>query len=68
MFATLIVALPSKHTGGEVRLTHVGKTKVFETSQNLEFDASYLAWYDYPSKLLEQPVYSPLGLQMSLMR
>ena len=45
MFATLVIALPSKHEGGEVRVTHSGKTKKFETSKFSEFDASYLAWY-----------------------
>jgi hypothetical protein len=46
MFATLVIALPSKHEGGEVRVTHGGKTKTFETSRFSEFDSSYLAWYD----------------------
>jgi hypothetical protein len=46
MFATLVIALPSKHEGGEVRVTHGGKTKTFETSKFSEFDSSYLAWYD----------------------
>jgi hypothetical protein len=46
MFATLVIALPSKHEGGEVRVTHDGKTKTFETSKFSEFDSSYLAWYD----------------------
>jgi hypothetical protein len=45
MFATLVIVLPSKHEGGEVRVTHSGNTKVFETSKFSEFDSSYLAWY-----------------------
>jgi len=44
MFATLVVALPSKHEGGEVRVTHAGKTEILETSKFSEFDFSYLAW------------------------
>ena len=44
MFGTLVIALPSKHEGGEVRVTHAGNTKLFETSQYSEFDSSYLAW------------------------
>lgn len=44
MFATLVIALPSKHEGGEVRVTHAGQTKVFETSLTSDFNASYLAW------------------------
>ncbi|KUJ09541.1 uncharacterized protein LY89DRAFT_787848 [Mollisia scopiformis] len=45
MFATLVIALPSKHEGGEVHVTHAGKTKIFATSTFSEFDASYLAWF-----------------------
>lgn len=44
MFATLVIALPSKHEGGEVRVTHGGQTKTFGTSKSSEFDSSYLAW------------------------
>lgn len=44
MFATLVVALPSKHEGGEVRVSHNGETKVYATSTTSEFDGSYLAW------------------------
>ncbi|KAL5331156.1 hypothetical protein ACEPPN_000685 [Leptodophora sp. 'Broadleaf-Isolate-01'] len=45
MFATLVVALPSKHEGGEVRVSHNGETKVYATSTTSEFDGSYLAWF-----------------------
>ncbi|TVY39810.1 hypothetical protein LSUB1_G005264 [Lachnellula subtilissima] len=45
MFATLVIALPSKHEGGEVRVTHAGKTRVFETAKFSEFGASFLAWF-----------------------
>lgn len=45
MFATLVIVLPSKHEGGEVRVSHSKTTKVFETSKFSEFDFSYLAWY-----------------------
>ncbi|KAE9367525.1 hypothetical protein N431DRAFT_348602 [Stipitochalara longipes BDJ] len=45
MFATLVIALPSKHEGGQVRVNHGGLTKVFETSKFSEFDSSYLAWF-----------------------
>jgi hypothetical protein len=44
MFGTLVIALPSKHEGGDVRVTHAGQTKVFETSKYSAFDSSYLAW------------------------
>jgi hypothetical protein len=45
MFATLVIALPSKHEGGEVRVTHAGKTQVFETSKMSDFGTSYMSWY-----------------------
>lgn len=44
MFGTLVIALPSKHEGGAVEVTHAGQTKLFETSKFSEFEASYLAW------------------------
>lgn len=45
MFGTLVIALPSKHEGGAVRVTHAGQTKLFETSKFSGFEASYLAWF-----------------------
>ncbi|KAG9238196.1 hypothetical protein BJ875DRAFT_437669 [Amylocarpus encephaloides] len=45
MFATLVVALPSKHEGGEVRVSHAGETRVFETSKFSDYNASFLAWF-----------------------
>lgn len=45
VFATLVIALPSKHEGGELQVTHAGKTQVFETSKYSDFGSSYLAWY-----------------------
>ncbi|TVY44089.1 hypothetical protein LOCC1_G004493, partial [Lachnellula occidentalis] len=45
MFATLVIALPSKHEGGEVRVTHAGKTRVFETAKFSDFGSSFLAWF-----------------------
>ncbi|TAQ83888.1 hypothetical protein B7494_g7785 [Chlorociboria aeruginascens] len=42
MFGTMVIALPSKHEGGEV---HGSETKLFETSKYSDFDFSYLAWY-----------------------
>lgn len=54
MFGTMVIALPSKHEGGEVRVTHAGKTEIFETSKFSEYGSSYLAWYDIQNKF---PVY-----------
>lgn len=42
MFGTLVVSLPSAHTGGEVVLKHCGEKKVFKTS---EVTQSYACWY-----------------------
>jgi hypothetical protein len=44
MFGTLVIALPSKHEGGEVRVSHARKTHVFETSKFSDFHSSFLAW------------------------
>lgn len=44
MFATLLIALPSEHEGAQVRVTHVGKMQIYETSKYSDFDTSYLAW------------------------
>lgn len=45
MFGTLVVCLPSKHTGGEVRLSHGGKEKIIETAPTSAFDLTTLAWF-----------------------
>ncbi|KAL8764944.1 MAG: hypothetical protein Q9209_007808 [Squamulea sp. 1 TL-2023] len=45
MFGTLIICLPSKHTGGAVCLRHGSKSERFESSGNSAFGASYLTWY-----------------------
>ncbi|KAL8669092.1 MAG: hypothetical protein Q9168_006301 [Polycauliona sp. 1 TL-2023] len=45
MFGTLIVCLPSEHTGGAVCLRHGSKSKRFDSSGHSAFGASYLTWY-----------------------
>ncbi|OCK74373.1 hypothetical protein K432DRAFT_469906 [Lepidopterella palustris CBS 459.81] len=45
MFGTLVICLPSEHTGGEVHLSHDGKKMVLETGPTSQFDLSTLAWY-----------------------
>lgn len=45
MFGTLVMALPSKYEGGEVHVTHAGKTKVFAASEFSAFEYPYLAWF-----------------------
>lgn len=45
MFGTLVICLPSEHTGGEVSLVHGNKKHVFETGPASAFDLSTLAWY-----------------------
>ncbi|KAF2466925.1 uncharacterized protein BDR25DRAFT_195966, partial [Lindgomyces ingoldianus] len=45
MFGTLVVCLPSEHSGGEVHLAHNKKKRVMETALGSKFDLSTLAWY-----------------------
>jgi hypothetical protein len=42
MFGTLVVSLPSTHTGGEVILKHCGETVIYESSKSR---ASCAGWY-----------------------
>ncbi|PLW11330.1 hypothetical protein PCANC_19359 [Puccinia coronata f. sp. avenae] len=42
MFGTLIICLPSVHTGGEVTVKHHGQTKTLRTSDATQ---SYACWY-----------------------
>ncbi|KAL8943295.1 MAG: hypothetical protein Q9211_001042, partial [Gyalolechia sp. 1 TL-2023] len=48
MFGTLIICLPSRHTGGAVRLRHGAKSEIFDTSTNSAFDASFITWFIEP--------------------
>ncbi|KAI4287667.1 MAG: hypothetical protein L6R35_003073 [Caloplaca aegaea] len=45
MFGTLIICLPSEHTGGAVCLRHRSKSERFDSSGNSAFGASYLTWF-----------------------
>ena len=45
MFGTMVVCLPSEHTGGEVYLTHGGKQRVLQTAATSAYDMSTLTWY-----------------------
>ena len=45
MFATLIVILPSKFTGGEIHVSHGGKSMVFDNAKDSGFETTTLAWY-----------------------
>ncbi|KAH0538910.1 hypothetical protein FGG08_004501 [Glutinoglossum americanum] len=45
MFGTLAICLPSKHEGGNVRISHNGQTKVFDTAKSSEHGYSFMAWY-----------------------
>ncbi|KAF5659957.1 hypothetical protein FHETE_9239 [Fusarium heterosporum] len=42
MFGTLVISLPSKHTGGEVVLKHSGEKVMYESSK---FEVSCAGWY-----------------------
>lgn len=45
MFGTLMICLPSVHTGGEIYLSHGGRQRTVSTSEASEFDYSFAAWY-----------------------
>ncbi|KAK2750644.1 hypothetical protein FQN57_002715 [Myotisia sp. PD_48] len=45
MFGTLVICLPSQHKGGDVHITHGGKTKILRTAESSEFGYTYLCWY-----------------------
>ena len=45
MFGTMIVCLPSEHTGGEVHLTHNQKRQILRTAESSAYNLSTLAWY-----------------------
>ena len=45
MFGTLIICLPSKHTGGAVCLQHGEKSARFNTSETSTFDTAFIAWF-----------------------
>ena len=45
MFATLVVVLPSEFTGGEIHVSHGGKSKVFDNAKDSAFGTTILAWY-----------------------
>ncbi|KAL8707410.1 MAG: hypothetical protein Q9220_007555 [cf. Caloplaca sp. 1 TL-2023] len=45
MFGTLVICLPSEHTGGAVCLHHGSESKSFDSSGRSAFGASYLTWY-----------------------
>lgn len=45
MFATLVVTLPSEFTGGEIHVSHGGKSKVFDNAKDSAFETTVLAWY-----------------------
>jgi hypothetical protein len=45
MFGTLVICLPSEHSGGEVHLVHGGKTTILQAAKHSQYDLSVLAWY-----------------------
>ena len=45
MFATLIICLPSQHTGGAVRLQHGENSARFDTGESSAFDTTFIAWF-----------------------
>ena len=47
MFGTFVICLPSKHTGGAVRLQHKDKEHIWATAEDSEYKVTSLAWYVY---------------------
>lgn len=45
MIGTLVIALPSKHTGGDVETSFKGKTLTLSTAESSDYGYSYVAWY-----------------------
>lgn len=45
MFATLVIALPSEHTGGDVVVQLRDEKQILKTQGVCDFGYSYLAWY-----------------------
>jgi hypothetical protein len=45
MFATMIILLPSRYTGGEIHLTHASETQVIDFSASSLAKTAVLAWY-----------------------
>ncbi|MCJ1432049.1 hypothetical protein MMC27_001405 [Xylographa pallens] len=45
MLGTLVIALPSPHTGGAVEVVFGNERRLLETAPNSEFAFSWLAWY-----------------------
>ncbi|KAJ3511864.1 hypothetical protein NLJ89_g3859 [Agrocybe chaxingu] len=45
MFATVIILLPSKYTGGQVVVSHASKTKTVDFAPDSLYSSALLAWY-----------------------
>jgi hypothetical protein len=45
MFATIVIVLPSRFTGGAAHLSHGSLSTVYDCSVNSEFQTTVLAWY-----------------------
>jgi hypothetical protein len=45
MFGTLVICLPSEHTGGAVCLQHGKDSLDLSTAETSAYDSYYLAWY-----------------------
>ncbi|QDV20623.1 hypothetical protein Pan153_52990 [Gimesia panareensis] len=46
MFATLVICLPSKHTGGQLIISHAGQSQIVDFGgKTLNYDLQYAAFY-----------------------
>lgn len=54
MIGTLVICLPSKHEGGDVRLSHAGKEQTFATGPLSSYHVTCLAWYSDVTHEIEE--------------
>ncbi|KAJ7760075.1 hypothetical protein DFH07DRAFT_740907 [Mycena maculata] len=64
MFATIIIVLPSEHSGGQVRVSHGTKKATFDTAPSSAVGFSVLAWYT-DVKYEVKPITSGFRLALS---
>ena len=69
MFGTLVICLPSEHTGGAVCLKHGEKSARFDTSETSIFDATFIAWFVFNNdRFVFQRLTASIGIPMLFMR
>jgi hypothetical protein len=64
MFATIVIVLPSRFTGGSLHLSHGGRTKLVDLASTSSMTTSELAWYTDIYQVLD-PILSGYRLTLS---